>query len=1237
MRRQGDRPRVLALVEPENTATLLALAHEFDFDMTLPFLPRSASAPTGTGGIGGQRLYYELGDRFDTLYGDELIDAWAAALDSSQTYDAIILNCYVPNVGWALLPESLQSNILARVAAGTGLVVIRRGEPVGPTSATADLDALLPLGVVNESDYQGFCQPIDDRTIRGLPWEILPASGRIFKYSARSNAEVLLKINYGSEQLPLLARSTAAGGRVLDLAWAGGRFLIPPDSYRDRQDGTTGMDLSRYDLALIARIICDAAGREPSVAISNVALDGDSATVDLESTATTSNTFDLSWVARDRFGLILGQDVQSLDPITGANTISFDIPSGTWTLDLVTQPMDGGEPGWGAGGRPLDFTVALNPNATAFDPDAAPQITTAVIEASGEYVLELLDGRGRILERVNLTVGGSLALDISRVETPYAEVRVHALDASRQLVGQAFLPLRIRRRAGADRWTIHFWNTAMVLPNALMARHLAAQASLGISGYFSLPASVSASDDTIAAADRLGIPYVVQSSGWLHAAYGTPSSGSGYPFTLTDGEEIATGRAGDTNLAASLADANVLYYRLADDEPDPPDTDVSFDDQALARFHAWLGETYGYADSVFRSEWGMSSTATTARATPLSYSDAIAAFATALATSGATPTYAPWVDHRRFMIDIFSRLPAAARSALRRGDPRALTGTSGDNRMGMWTGRDWWARGHAIDVVGRYATSTAVELDALGGRSIVWTGYDDPDPIIRYRVWTALGLGEHGLALFNENTLVNPDLSLPEVGRDLAAALLPVRRGVGGLFAASRPADDGVYVLTSPDSSAVLAIHGYERLGSWVSGSPPSQPDLGGDAREGVHDLLSAMGIGWSALAPADVEEGALERNGARVLILPMCAALSDAACTAIRRWVALGGALIADLLPGVFTAHGRMRGASITTAGAMQSSINPLDNMFGVMPGARPPITSKVVTFSAGGQFTARCVDSATTSMPTITTVTHSGTAPANISLWFRNPYEQGQTAYLGCSVFADYGAASRADRLAIERAFAALLQDLGVAPRAQIVDAGGARVELCQFHIRSSGASDLIVLLRNFLGVYDPVAEEADGELYFSTEAHTYDLDNGAYLGYGDRLPLHVSAYAFRAFARLPYRVRGVNVQAADAPRLGDSIAVTATLQVDEGASPQRHRFRLDVLAGDAPLHYLAQEVTAECGAAGFSVPSALNDPPGEWTIVVTDVNTGVQGRVRVDMGPRAAQPFPQPAPLQIGALED
>jgi len=182
----------------------------------------------------------------------------------------------------------------------------------------------------------------------------------------------------------------------------------------------------------------------------------------------------------------------------------------------------------------------------------------------------------------------------------------------------------------------------------------------------------------------------------------------------------------------------------------------------------------------------------------------------------------------------------------------------------------------------------------------------------------------------------------------------------------------------------------------------------------------------------------------------------------------------------------------------------------------------------------------------------------------------------------------------------------------------------------------TDLLVVLRDYNGLYDPVAPEVDGELIFHGPAHTYDLANGAYLGFGDRLQLRISAYTFRAFARLPYRVEAVDVQVTGSPRLGDSIVVTAKAITSEGEQCD-HYLRLDVLDSQGgPLRHLSRETMAECGIAHFEIASAFNDPPGAWTIVVCDVATAVRGEAVVDIGPRMPL-VREPEPFYIPALDD
>src|SRR5262249_22613918 len=124
-----------------------------------------------------------------------------------------------------------------------------------------------------------------------------------------------------------------------------------------------GVDTTRYDLALVARLIQDAAGRAPAIAVRNVTLANSTATVDLERVLPAANAFELIWVARDRFGLILGEGQESPASFPATSAVTFAIPKGTWTVDVVIR-VAGQEPGWGAGGRTLDFAISTTPQAT---------------------------------------------------------------------------------------------------------------------------------------------------------------------------------------------------------------------------------------------------------------------------------------------------------------------------------------------------------------------------------------------------------------------------------------------------------------------------------------------------------------------------------------------------------------------------------------------------------------------------------------------------------------------------------------------------------------------------------------------------------------------------------------------------------------------------------------------------------------------------------------------------------
>jgi hypothetical protein len=136
----------------------------------------------------------------------------------------------------------------------------------------------------------------------------------------------------------------------------------------------------------------------------------------------------------------------------------------------------------------------------------------------------------------------------------------------------------------------------------------------------------------------------------------------------------------------------------------------------------------------------------------------------------------------------------------------------------------------------------------------------------------------------------------------------------------------------------------------------------------------------------------------------------------------------------------------------------------------------------------------------------------------------------------------------------------------------------------------------------------------LKFKGGAHTYDLEEGTYLGFGNVLNLRIDRYTYRTFSRLPYRVTGLAVNAITAATLGQSIKVSVQIQTSGGA-PGRHMVRVDVLdPNQDPMPFMSQEVSSSCGGATVMIQTAFNDPSGRWTLVATDLVTGLQGRAQI-----------------------
>jgi enoyl-CoA hydratase/carnithine racemase len=119
-----------------------------------------------------------------------------------------------------------------------------------------------------------------------------------------------------------------------------------------------------------------------------------------------------------------------------------------------------------------------------------------------------------------------------------------------------------------------------------------------------------------------------------------------------------------------------------------------------------------------------------------------------------------------------------------------------------------------------------------------------------------------------------------------------------------------------------------------------------------------------------------------------------------------------------------------------------------------------------------------------------------------------------------------------------------------------------------------------------------------------HLYDMRAGKYLGYTDHFSLTYSCAVPQLFGVLPYRVKAVTVTGPLTP-VARGTTPTFTMRVTgEGQPVGHHVLHVTVLGPDGSERraYTANQ-EAPAGKATFSLPLALNDLPGRWTVTFSN----------------------------------
>jgi len=345
-----------------------------------------------------------------------------------------------------------------------------------------------------------------------------------------------------------------------------------------------------------------------------------------------------------------------------------------------------------------------------------------------------------------------------------------------------------------------------------------------------------------------------------------------------------------------------LFYNLAD-EPGIADLgaywDFDLSPASLAGMRGWLRAQYGTLSALNR-QWG----------TRFSRWNLVMPMTTDEALARSDENFSAWADFKAWMDEAFARAIRAGTAAVHAAEPTARAGIEGGQIPG-WGGYDYTRLAGAVDVMELYDNGENVDIvRSLAPDTVLLATLYGAGPAAQHHVWRSLLQGGRGLILWDpKSRFAHPDGTPGPRAAAFAGLFAKLRGGVGAQLIASQRVVGPVAMLYSPASFRTRWMLDLRRTGgdwSTRTASDEYRDNAIRAARRAFGGAIARLGLQHRFVSPEQLAGGALERRGDRVLILPHAIALSPGEAGAIRRFVAAGGTVVADAVPGTYDAHSR-------------------------------------------------------------------------------------------------------------------------------------------------------------------------------------------------------------------------------------------------------------------------------------------------------------------------------------------
>ena len=1189
-------------------------------------------------GIGDFYGHEYRGDRddFRTVYGYVEKD-----LTGNTQYEVMV----IPGInGWSRMTRPTRDAILRRVQDGAGLVLLHpfvgdvKGHPFKGDEATGDerIWELSPLfGVADDTvNERGYPEINRDAVTKGkwelgeshfitegLPLELLPEGtigGSFYRY--RSKGSVLIK----SGNNPILSVSNYGKGRVVSMAYVEEGFT--PQSINPIETKIY-WDYWEYQYSLLARAVLWAAGRGTPIKIASLTANESGVKLFLDASSQQSVQIEVN--GRNEFGQSLGST--SLDKTLSRGPNSIEIAAGKFQSGaswpggrqifnvIVRDAGDKSTLNWGAATFTTPKQALMTSTKTAVDVYKRGETLSAVLRATGnlnglQMRMQVSDDLGRLLGTVSAPARGERTFTfqlkdflgkVALVKGELVNERGAIID---QLRAKPVMVVQDKRREKEYTALVSFGGTKHYLQDAQMQMVRAAAADTGFTWSNDIDNSLNIPRGTFGVYWYDRGPTTPQDMERAIADYQKTGDFEALGYLTKKelykrtGDKVFLQRTpsfNDPAVLKSLADIvrasarnkaryNMDYYFVGDEGSLTSYGDaVDFDwnPHTLAEFRIWLQQEYKSLTAL-NQVWRTSFTSW----------DSVIPYTTDEARR--TRNFAPWADHRTFMEITFARAYQTARDAAIEGDPDAQIAVSGTQATNAYNGADWSRLDRVIDDFLSYDGGNQWDMHRSFAKPNAmigfWTGYGSRGLAVQNAIWTAAIHNVLHPNIFWMYSFLNPDLTHSASARDMGKAFSSLRsEGVGKLLMESTRRHDGIAIYYSMPSIHAASILGYHQRSSDDDDEVPDKARVSFTAnRDGWVKTIKDLGLQFEFVSSEDVANKGIANDKYRVVILPLAFALSDQEVERLTDFVSHGGVVIADAAPGWMDQHCAWR------------TNDKVNKLFGIAS-AHPDESDRELASGA----VQRSSEANGWSLPQEVRTGAGWTIYLNTT-WDQYPKQRA----------AKFGGA-RYRQIA-----KALFDKAGIKPAVQVTSPDGQALSQAQIARYQFGDAEIVAIVKDNVAVAGVVGQDgvttytdanlgqvAKQELTIKLPRKFYvaDVRSGKRFGFTD--VIHSSILVGDALVLgLSPEMGELKFEGPSSGRPGDHISFALTSNRTAMSLVRCHVYAPD----GSRLPIYSNNVLLKDGRGVFTLPFALNDPPGKYVIRATDVVTGALVETTIEL---------------------